>query len=49
MNMYPPPLEGNFSDDHGNAMKPAIIQDCNRHMGYADESDRMTNYYCVGR
>ena len=47
--MYSPPLEGNFCDDHGKAMKPAIIRDCNRHMGYVDKSDRMTNYYCVSR
>jgi hypothetical protein len=49
MNMHPPTMEGNFSDDHGKAMKPAIIQECNRHMGYVDESDRMTDYYCVSR
>jgi len=47
MNMHPSPLEGNFSDDHGKTMKPAIIQDCNRRMGYADESDRMTYFYSV--
>jgi len=49
MNMHSPSLEGNFCDDHGKAMKLAIIQDCNRHMGYVDESDCMMNYYSVSR
>jgi len=26
-NIHHPPAEGNFCDDHGNALKPAIIQD----------------------
>jgi len=30
-------------------VNPAIIQDYNRHMGYLDESDCITNYYCVSR
>jgi hypothetical protein len=33
MNMYHFPAEGNFCDEHGNALKPAILQDYNRHMG----------------
>jgi hypothetical protein len=49
MNMHSLPLEGNFCDDHGKAMKLAIIQDCDRHMGYVDESDLMMNYYSVSR
>jgi len=32
-NLHSPPLEDNFCDEHGKAMKPAIIQDYNRHMG----------------
>jgi hypothetical protein len=49
MNMHSLPLEGNFCDDHVKAMKLAIIQDCDGHMGYVDESDLMTNYYSVSR
>ena len=49
MNVRSPPLEGNFCDEHGKAMKLAIIQDYNRHMGYADESDRMTDSYSISR
>jgi hypothetical protein len=30
-NMHHPPAEGNFCDEHGNALKPVIIQDYNRH------------------
>jgi len=41
MNMHCPPLDGNFCDEHGKAVKPAIIQDYSRHMGYVDKSDHM--------
>jgi hypothetical protein len=36
-NIHQPPAEGNFCDDHGNALKPAIVQECNKHMGYVDK------------
>jgi hypothetical protein len=48
-NMHSPPLEGNFCDEHGKAMKPAIIQDSNRHMGYVDKNDCMTDSYSISR
>jgi hypothetical protein len=48
-NMHRSPAEGNFCDEHGNALKPDIVQDYNRHMGYVDKSDRMTNSYSIGR
>jgi hypothetical protein len=44
-----PLAEGNFRDNYGNAIKPAIIQDYNKHMGYVDKSDRMTNTYSISR
>jgi hypothetical protein len=31
----------NFCHDHGNALKPATVQDCNRQMGYVEKSDHM--------
>jgi len=37
MNMHSPPLEGNFYDQHGRAVKPATIQDYNRHVGCVDK------------
>jgi hypothetical protein len=48
-NMHHPPAQGNFHDEHGNTLKPVIIQDYNQHMGYVDKSDRMTNTYYISR
>ncbi|PNF35737.1 hypothetical protein B7P43_G16133 [Cryptotermes secundus] len=48
-NMHCPPAEGNFFDEHGNAMKPAIVVDYNTHMGYVDKADRMANSYSISR
>ena len=42
-NIHPPPTEGNYLDEHGNAIKPAIVADYNIHMGHVDNSDRMAN------
>jgi hypothetical protein len=41
--MLLPPAEGNFCDEYGNAVKPAIVQDYNRRVVYVDKSDHMTN------
>ena len=48
-NIHDPPSEGNFWDEHGNAIKPAIVADYNRHMGYVDKADRMANSYTASR
>jgi hypothetical protein len=48
-NMHHPPANGNFCDEHGNAIKPEIIQDYNRHIGYVDLGDRMTHSYSIQR
>jgi hypothetical protein len=48
-NMHHPPAEGTFCDEHGNALKPVIIQDYNQHMGYVDKSDCMTNTSSISR
>jgi hypothetical protein len=42
-NMHHPTADGNFCDKHRNALKPTIVQDYNRHMGYVNNSDCMTN------
>jgi hypothetical protein len=41
--MHPPPVEGNFKDKSGRAIKPHLIEDYNTNIGFVDESDRMTN------
>jgi hypothetical protein len=43
-NMHHPPAEGNFCNEHGNDLKPAIVQGCNRHMGHADKSDHIMKH-----
>ena len=48
-NIHNPPREGNYCDEHGNAIKPAIVVDYNRHMGYVDNTDRMANSYTASR
>ena len=44
-NIHGPPKEGNYCDEHRNAIKPAIVADYNRHMGHVDNADRMANSY----
>ncbi|PNF43126.1 hypothetical protein B7P43_G18025 [Cryptotermes secundus] len=48
-NMHSPPAEGNFCGEHGNATKPAVVADYNKHMGYVDKADRMANSYGICR
>jgi len=48
-NIHDPPTEGNYRHEHGNAIKPAIVADYDRHMGYADNADRMANSYTASR
>jgi hypothetical protein len=48
-NMHAPPVEGNFVDKAGHAVKPRVIEDYNTHMGYVDKSDRMANSYGIAR
>ena len=48
-NLHDPPREGNYRDEHGNAIKPAIVADYNRHMGHVDNADRMVNSYTASR
>ena len=46
-NMDPISAEGNFCDDSNRPMKPHIVERCNRHMGYVDNSDHMANRYLM--
>jgi len=48
-NMRSPQLEDSFCDEHMKAVKPAIIQESNRHLRYVDKSYHMTNSYSIIR
>jgi len=48
-NMHTPPVEGNFCDESGRAVRPRVIVDYNTHMRYVDKSDRMANSYGIAR
>jgi len=48
-NMDPPPAEGNFCDNSSRPVKPNIVERYNRHMGYVNKSDRMSNSYSMSR
>jgi len=45
-NMHTPPVEGNFTDESGQAIKPYVV-DYNAYMGFVDKSDRMVNSYGI--
>jgi hypothetical protein len=38
---------GNFCDEHRHAIKPTIIQECNKHIEYADIGNRMVSSYSI--
>jgi len=46
-NMDPPPAEGNFCDNCNRPVKPHIMEQYNRHIGYVDNSDCMNNSYLM--
>ena len=48
-NIHDPPTEGNYRDEHGNAIKPAIVVDYNHHMGHVDNANRMASSYTASR
>jgi len=48
-NIHDPPAEGNFCNNNGKTIKPQIVADYNRHMGYVDKGDRMANSYFINR
>jgi len=46
-NIHDPPAEGNFCDNNGKAIKTQIVADHDRHMGYVDKGDKMTETYSI--
>jgi len=45
INIHDPPREGNYHDEHRNAIKLVIVADYNHHMEHVDNADRMANSY----
>ena len=48
-NMHTSPVEGNFTDEYGQAIKPCVVEDYSAYMGFVDKSDRMINSYGTAR
>jgi len=44
-NIHHPHTEGNYHDEHYNAIQLAIVAHYNHHMGHDDNTDRMANSY----
>ena len=44
-----PPVEGNFTNESGQAIIPRVVEDHNAYMGFVDKSDRMVNSYGIAR
>jgi hypothetical protein len=47
--MHAPPVEGNFTDESGHAIKPRVVEDYNTYMGFVDKSDRIVNSYRIAQ
>jgi len=48
-NIHSAPVEGNFCNEGGKAIKPQIVMDYNHHVGYVDKGDRMANSYAISQ
>jgi hypothetical protein len=48
-NIHDPPREGNYRNEHGNAIQPATVADYNSQMGHVDNAHRMANSYTASR
>jgi len=46
-NMHASPVDGNFTKESGQAIKPRVVEDYNAYMGIVDKSDRMVNSYGI--
>ena len=47
MNIHDVPVEVNFCNEGGKAIKPQTVIDYNHHMRYVDKGDRMANSYSI--
>jgi len=41
-NMHTPPVEGNFTDESGQAIKPRVVEYYSAYIGFVDESEWST-------
>ena len=48
-NMHAPPVEGNFTQESGQAIRPRVVEDYNAYMRFVAKSDRMVNSYGIAR
>ena len=48
-NIHNAPVEGNFCNERGKAIKPQIVMDYNHLMGCVDKGDRMANSYSTSQ
>ena len=48
-NTHAPPVEGNFTQESGQAIIPHVVEDYNVYLGFVDKSDRMVNSYGIAR
>ena len=48
-NMHAPPVEGNFTQESGQAIRPRVVEDYSAYMGFVDKSDRMVTSYGIAR
>jgi len=48
-NTHAPPVEGNFTQESGQAIKPRAVEDYNVYMRFVDKSDRMVKSYGTAR
>jgi hypothetical protein len=46
-NMHNPPAEVNFCDEHGNAIKPTIMEEYSKHTSFVDKMNRMAKSYSI--
>ena len=46
-NTHTPPVEGYFTQESGQAIKPRAVEDYNAYMRFVDKSDRMVNIYGI--
>ena len=43
MNIHAPPVEGNFTQESGQAIRPCVVEDYSAYMGFVDKSHRMVS------